>query len=280
MKIFETVLALSQELESARVQHQTIGFVATMGALHSGHIRLVEESRSRCHITVVSIFVNPLQFNRPEDFQKYPVTREKDEELLRQSGADILFRPSVTEVYPGDPDPHFFLGHLDKVMEGAFRPGHFTGVAKVVHRLFRIIQPHIAFFGLKDFQQVVVIREVVLPFHPGLKIQGVETVREPDGLAMSSRNQRLDAEHRAVAGKVAALFLQSREIVIHSGMHIARQWLLESIKPYTEVSLEYYELATEALVIHEEFSRNVSMRLFIAFYCGDVRLIDNIPVEV
>lgn len=278
MKIFETVRAISQELENSRVQHQTIGFVATMGALHPGHIRLVEVSRSQCDITVVSIFVNPLQFNNHEDFQKYPVTREKDEELLQQSGTDILFRPSVEEVYPGDPDPLFSLGHLDDVMEGAFRPGHFAGVAKVVHRLFRMVKPHIAFFGLKDFQQVAVIRQVILPLHPGLKIQGVETVREPDGLAMSSRNQRLDAHHRIIAGEVAALFLQSREIVVQNGMTAARQWLQDAIQPYTEVRLEYYELATTALVLCDEFSPEVPLRLFIAFYCGGVRLIDNIPV--
>lgn len=194
MEVFDSSVFLTEEVEFLKSEGGTIGFVPTMGALHDGHLSLIRQSRANCTHTVGSIFVNPTQFNNPDDLKNYPRTLDTDIRLLEQAGTDILFAPSESEMYPDTAaraaGPAFDLGLLDKVMEGTQRPGHFRGVVQVVHRLFDIVRPDIAFFGEKDFQQLAVIRHMVEVLALPIRIVGCPTQRERDGLAMSSRNVR------------------------------------------------------------------------------------------
>jgi pantoate--beta-alanine ligase len=191
MNIFSTKAAVISELDAIRKNGKSIGFVPTMGALHQGHISLVKMARQRNDVVVVSIFVNPIQFNKKEDLIKYPRTLNQDLALLESAKVDIVFNPTVEEMYPNKTSEKFDFGDLGKVLEGAFRPGHFNGVAVVVKRLFEIVRPHQAYFGKKDFQQLAIIRKLVEMENIPVEIVPGETKREADGLAMSSRNVRL-----------------------------------------------------------------------------------------
>jgi len=202
MNIFKTAGELSGFLSRSRAQGQTIGFVPTMGALHEGHVSLVRQSKESDDLTVCSIFVNPTQFNNPDDFQNYPVTIDRDIELLLTAGCDVLFLPSVAEVYPpAHSRRHYELGPVETVLEGAFRPGHFQGVCEVVERLLRLTVPHRLYLGQKDFQQCMVIRRLLelTGMQEQLELVIAPTIREADGLAMSSRNLRLDPGARRQA---------------------------------------------------------------------------------
>ena len=194
MLIFDTKSALNAHLESIKSQNIQIGFVPTMGALHPGHTSLIDLSKKRGLFTICSIFVNPTQFNDQNDLKNYPRTPEKDLEMLKLAGCDAVFMPSVSEIYPKEDKRQFDFGHLDTILEGAHRPGHFLGVAKVVSILFDIVKPHIAFFGSKDYQQVMVIKELVRQLKLSIEIVPCPIIREADGLAMSSRNMRLNKE--------------------------------------------------------------------------------------
>ena len=201
MILFKTILPLQARIRRLKEAGKSIGFVPTMGALHAGHISLIGESRSKTDITVCSIFINPKQFNDVRDFEKYPKTIEQDILLLEKSGADMIFMPAVDEIYPADKNeiPHYDLGYLEEILEGFYRPGHFQGVCRVVHRLLTIVHPDMLFLGQKDYQQYMVIRQMMNDCTISTPIHICPTLREPDGLAMSSRNMRLSPAGRQKA---------------------------------------------------------------------------------
>lgn len=257
-----------------------LGFVPTMGALHQGHLDLVAKSTASMDFTIVSIFVNPTQFNSSEDFQKYPQTLEADLAQLDAAGADYVFVPSVTTLYPQPTRLAFDFGDLERVLEGEFRPGHFNGVGLVVAKLFHLIQPTCAFFGQKDLQQVAVIKRLVQDLSFGLSIEVVPTRREKDGLAMSSRNIRLNPEERQQA------------LLLYQQLSLAKERLLagetwKQIQTDTAAAfssaanskLEYFALLhPETFEIFDTFRMDGPQSICIAAFVGQVRLIDNLPI--
>jgi pantoate--beta-alanine ligase len=276
MEIFEEIKALKAFLGTRKDKHHSIGLVPTMGALHDGHLELIKASKAENQVTVCSIYVNPAQFNNPSDLAKYPRTLERDAELLRAAGCDVVFAPNNQEMYSQKSTLHFDFGTLDKVMEGKFRPGHFSGVALVVSKLFNIVQPTRAYFGQKDFQQFMIISKIVEELLFDLELRSVPIVREPSGLAMSSRNERLSPVERENA------------VVFHQSLQMARELLLkgesiEEVKKEVEkkaesisgIRLEYIELADTENLNPTEIVSSKSI-LLIAGYVGEVRLIDNL----
>ena len=280
MKIIHTVSALNLALQPVRCKGDSIGFVPTMGALHQGHATLIRQSIAENDCTVVSLFVNPTQFNNSEDLRLYPRTPEEDQQMMRELGVNLLFVPSVEEVYP-EPDRRVFdFGMLDKVMEDRFRPGHFNGVAQVVSRLFSFVQPDRAYFGEKDFQQLAIVREMTYRLQIPVEIVGVPIVREPSGLAMSSRNQRLTPQEREHASQIYHVLNNSRG---RRGMYapaaLAEQ-VVDEINKVPGLHVEYYEIVDgytlQPLSTWEESDYPVGC---VAVYCGAVRLIDNISYK-
>ena len=280
MFIVHTVSELRQLLQLAHRQKKTIGLVPTMGALHAGHLSLVQACKTQCALTVVSIFVNPTQFNNPEDLQNYPRTLKDDSALLQASGVEILFAPGEHEIYP-EPDMRSFdFGALESVMEGKFRPGHFNGVAQVVSRLFAIVQPGYAFFGEKDFQQLAIIRALVTQLDAKPVIIGCPTVRENDGLAMSSRNALLSEKQRQHAPLIAATLMQAKEKAPALPVEEIKKWVTDTINADSELEVEYIEIADEKnLQPVKQWSNDTHARLFAAVYARPVRLIDNIQLS-
>ncbi len=275
MKVIRTVSELRNLLADLRMAGHSIGFVPTMGALHEGHISLLTRSREQCSRTVVSIFVNPTQFNSREDLEKYPRNEEKDLEMLRENHCDIAFVPSVEEMYPPDHQPtRIDLHGIDKVMEGRFRPGHFAGVVEIVSRLFSIVLPDMAFFGKKDFQQVAVIREMVRQLELVTEIVACETLRESNGLARSSRNLRLSDEERQQAGWIFRTLDFARKNSQQMTPDELRAAAIEYFKP-SGLELEYLEIVNPGTLraLHGEWVPQAVM--CIAAFCGTVRLIDN-----
>lgn len=277
MKIIHTVKDLKDLLRQCREDGKTIGFVPTMGALHQGHITLVGRCVSENDITVVSIFVNPTQFNNQEDLRLYPRTPENDYALLESAGVDVVFAPSVEEVYPEEDDRIFDFGQLDKVMEGYFRPGHFNGVAQVVSRLFDLVDPHKAYFGEKDYQQLAIVREMVKQLNLPVEIVGVPIVRESTGLAMSSRNQRLSETQKQHAAEIYGVLQESISLITtHSPVQVIT-FVTEKINNVQGLSVEYFEIVDgDSLVSVSAWDDSCSVVGAIAVYCGEVRLIDNI----
>lgn len=281
MKQFTAIAGTFDYLKSLKDQGLTIGFVPTMGALHEGHLALVRRSTSENDLTVSSIFVNPIQFNNPEDLVKYPRTLSKDLSLLEDARCDIVFTPAADEMYPGgEPGTlsHDF-GMLDQVMEGKFRPGHFNGVAVVVKKLFEIVQPTRAYFGKKDFQQLVVIRHMVEKLELPVEIIPCETVREPDGLAMSSRNTRLTKEQRAIAPVIFQVLLEVRKNAGKVPVDTLKQWAIKKMEEMPGFQIEYFEIGgAENLMPVEQWHQTDYPMAFVAVFLGDVRLIDNIEL--
>ena len=279
-----TVLRSLLELNEWRAQigEQTLGFVPTMGALHRGHISLVEQSLSMADHTLVSIYVNPTQFNNAEDLEKYPSTLEQDLTLLRAMGDVVVYLPTQNDLYPnGLHSRNFDFGSLGTFMEGAGRPGHFEGMATVVTRFFEIIRPHHAFFGEKDYQQLAIIKQVVADENWPVEIIACATLREDDGLAMSSRNLRLSAEQRSAAKEIHRIISQwiSSTDFNATVPHAARTTLIENINSIDHLEVEYLEFsASNTLILVERFDLNVPTRVFAAVMCGKVRLIDNLPL--
>lgn len=277
MKIIHTGKELRAEVSAAKRAHQKIGLVPTMGALHTGHASLVNRSIQENEVTIVSIFVNPTQFNDPNDLAKYPRTLEADCQLLDACGATILFAPSVEEMYPQPDERIFTYAPLDTVMEGAFRKGHFNGVCQIVSKLFDVSDPDRAYFGEKDFQQLAIIRAMSRETHPNLTIVGCPIVREADGLAMSSRNVRLSKEERENALNISQTLFKSRTFAATHSVSETAQLVKESIDAVPGLRLEYFQLVDGASLQQincwEETSQAVGC---IAVFCGDVRLIDNI----
>jgi len=254
--------------------------VPTMGALHQGHMDLVKESLSQTDYTLVSIFVNPTQFNSQEDFQNYPNTLEADLALLEAQGVDAVFLPFTETLYPSPPQLSIDFGHLSRVLEGKFRPGHFHGVGLIVAKLFHIIRPTVAFFGQKDLQQVAVVRRLVHDLSFDIDLEVVPTRREKDGLAMSSRNLRLDPQERTIA---PLLYSGMQEVKQHllSGMSWkeAKASFLRQLESEKQFQVEYIELVhPETFEIFEIFSPLGPSSICLAAYLGKIRLIDNLPI--
>lgn len=280
MKIVHTISDLQNELSQLKAQGKKVGLVPTMGALHAGHASLVERSVAENDITVVSIFVNPTQFNDKTDLEKYPRTLEADCTLLQSCGASYAFAPSVAEMYPEPDTRQFSYPPLDTVMEGAFRPGHFNGVCQIVTKLFDAVQPHRAYFGEKDFQQLAIIREMVRQLNYPLEIVGCPIVREADGLAMSSRNTRLSPEERKNALKISQTLFESRTFAAEHTVAETKQFVEDSIAAAPGLELEYFQLVDgntlQPIAKWEDTSYAVGC---ITVFCGDVRLIDNIKYK-
>lgn len=256
-----------------------IGFVPTMGALHQGHLSLVMRSKRENEVTVVSIFVNPTQFNDSRDLEKYPRTLDADINLLSQVGCDIVFAPTVDEMYPEKDTRIFNFGTLETVMEGRHRPGHFNGVAQIVSKLFDAVQPHIAYFGEKDFQQLAIIREMVKQLNYTITIAGCPIVRESSGLALSSRNMLLSAEEHKKAPIIYQILSESCIFVAQKQPHEVRNWVLNKFQD-TGLDVEYFEIV-DGYSLQPVSSWNESDYIVgcIAVFCGKIRLIDNIPFK-
>jgi pantoate--beta-alanine ligase len=279
MKVFESAGQIHAEINFLRSQGKKIGLVPTMGALHKGHIALIERALMACDNVTCSIFVNPLQFNNPDDYKKYPNTIAKDTRMLEEIDCHLLFHPDYEQVYGQSKPKEYDLGHLNHVMEGKFRPGHFQGVANVVLRFFEILQPDMAFFGLKDYQQYMVIKRVTEQLMPAIQIVGVETIRDEKGLAMSSRNLRLTPEEYNAAIKVPELLKEAGGMLGKNSIEEIKAWFTMKVDTVDHLKNEYIEFADgDNLEIVIDPSSHKNIRVFTAFYAGEVRLIDNMPV--
>lgn len=279
MQIFREIAPLKAFLVEKRLQGHTIGFVPTMGALHEGHISLIRTACNENSVVVCSIFVNPAQFNNPSDLDKYPRTLESDTEMLKSVGCQVLFCPDSTTMYAKQHVITFDFGHLDKVMEGAFRPGHFSGVALVVSKLFHIVEPDTAYFGQKDWQQFAIIKKLVEDLSFNVKVKSLPTMRESDGLAMSSRNMRLTPEQR-IKALILYKSLMEGKAALACGISIdevKQRTAAIFSDSNTDVRLEYFEVVdSENLNTINHVSESQQPILCTAAYVGDVRLIDNL----
>jgi pantoate--beta-alanine ligase len=282
MKIINTVSELKSELNSLRESNKTIGLVPTMGALHEGHISLVKRSVKDNDITVVSIFVNPTQFNDKKDLEKYPRTFESDCALLEANNTSIVFAPTVEEVYPEPDTRTFSYPPTDTVMEGAFRPGHFNGVCQIVSKLFMYVEPHKAYFGEKDFQQIAVIKAMVNDLKFPLEICACPIVREKDGLALSSRNTLLSNEERTIALNISQTLFASLDYAKSHTLEETKTWVINSIDAIEGLRVEYYEIVDgNTLASLNEWADSEYIMGCITVFCGSipVRLIDNIKYK-
>lgn len=281
MKVLRTVKDLKEFTLSLKNEGKTVGFVPTMGALHAGHISLVERAVAENDATIVSVFVNPTQFNNPADLATYPRNEEADFDLLRQAGVTAVFAPSVEEVYPpedAEKDSHVFdLGSVAEVMEGKYRPGHFQGVAQIVSKLFRMVNPTYAYFGEKDFQQIAVIRRMAQTEGIDINIVSCPIKREQDGLAMSSRNVRLTDAQRSVAPGIYEALKYSVGYSEQHSVKATHDTVVERINALPECEVEYFSIVDGyTLKDVEEWSDSEYIVGCVTVYCGDVRLIDNI----
>ena len=277
MKIIRSVADLRKKVENAKKKNLTIGLVPTMGALHAGHISLVERARSENDVVIVSVFVNPTQFNNSNDLATYPRTEKADCQKLEAAGVDYAFVPSVDEMYPEPDTRQFDLGPVAEVMEGAMRPGHFNGVAQVVSKLFAFTSPTRAYFGEKDFQQIAVIRRMAELEGFDIQIIACPIKREDDGLAMSSRNVRLSAHQRAIAPNIARILAESIEHAKAYSLAETKQWVIDSINAFEEMEVEYYEIVDASTMQPvAEWNDTLQPVGCVTVYLGDVRLIDNI----
>jgi pantoate--beta-alanine ligase len=283
---------LQDYLENVRKMGKIIGFVPTMGALHPGHISLINYAKESCDLVVCSIFVNPTQFNNLSDLEKYPRTIERDTQLLEKAGCDIVFVPEITEIYStkelemkalGLEDRSWTqgkpvdFGKLDKVMEGAQRPGHFNGVAQVVSKLFSIVRPHKAFFGQKDFQQLAIIRSMVKQLEISVEIISCPILREKDGLAMSSRNVRLTSEQRKVVPMISETLFKIKEMHASHSPAQLKAIVNEELAIYPQMKLAYFEIVdAETLASISDFKESKSAVACIAVELDSLRLIDNV----
>lgn len=277
MKVERSVSQLRGELDKARANGKTIGLVPTMGALHDGHLSLIEKARAENDVVVVSVFVNPTQFDNPNDLSTYPRTEEADCQKLEAAGVDFALVPTVDEMYP-EPDTRVFdLGPVAEVMEGAMRPGHFNGVAQIVSKLFAIVQPTRAYFGEKDFQQIAVIRRMAEIEGFNLDIVACPIKREADGLAMSSRNVRLTPEQRQIAPAIHRTLESSLEWAKDHTVQQTIEYVVDEINSFPYMQVQYYQIVDGATMqpisSWEESEMPVGC---VTVYCGDVRLIDNI----
>ena len=276
MKVIKTKSELADCLQQFRNQQKTIGFVPTMGALHEGHLSLVAKSTESCDITVVSIFVNPTQFNDKNDLANYPRCVEKDCALLEKAGCNVVFTPEVEEMYPEPDTRQFSFGNLDKVMDGEHRPGHFNGVAQIVSKLFDAVKPDKAFFGLKDFQQVAIIKAMVKQLNMKLEIVPCPIIREADGLAKSSRNMLLEPQYRAIAPKIHQTLAEAAKKRDCTPEQLC-QWITSTLDATQLLKTEYVQIVNfDTLMPVEKLTEAEKPIICIAVWAGKIRLIDNL----
>lgn len=277
MEIVKLVAETKAKISKFIEEGKSIGFVPTMGALHDGHLSLTAESVKENDITVVSIFVNPTQFNNPNDLKTYPRCIEQDLEKLSKYNPDLIFIPEVEEMYP-EPDTRVFdFGHLDNVMEGKNRPGHFNGVAQVVSKLFDIVTPHNAYFGQKDFQQVAVIKQMVKDLKLNVNVVPCPIIREEDGLAMSSRNLLLTEEQRKNASKISETLFKACNLAADLSVNELKDWVVDEINKNPYLSVEYFEIVDDTyLQPINSWEENKVKVGCITVQVGKIRLIDNI----
>lgn len=293
MKVIEKIDELRLFLEPLRCEKsekqskKTIGFVPTMGALHKGHISLIEEAKTKSDFVVCSIFVNPLQFNNTGDFSNYPISLEKDIQMLEKAGCDLLFLPNSDTMYQGHVRTKMTFEGLDNVMEGTHRQGHFSGVGIIVAKLFNLVQPHHAFFGQKDLQQFAVIQQMVIDLSFPIELHCCLIKREEDGLAMSSRNRRLDEEQRIIAPKIyESLILAKKMIKKGETLKKSQQAGISYLDKYKEFEIEYLEIvdsatlqSLDAELKFEIINTETKIAICVAAKLGEIRLIDNIMID-
>lgn len=282
MQIFNKNIELKEFLAPVKTKNSTIGFVPTMGALHAGHLALMRQSLQENDITVVSIFVNPTQFNNPEDLAKYPRTLEADvEKMATLSDKIIIFAPTVEDIYEGETTAKSFeYDGLEHQMEGKFRPGHFDGVGTIVKRLFEIVTPTRAYFGEKDFQQLQIVKKLVKKNHIPVEIIGCPIYREPNGLAMSSRNERLSSTERKEAALIFAILKEAKEKFLTQDADLIAAWVKNQFKNNPLFELEYFIIADESTLLPITFKeKSKKYRAFIAVFVNNIRLIDTITLN-
>lgn len=280
MRVVKTISELKSLISGYKQENKTVGLVPTMGALHAGHKSLVDRVRKENDIVVVSVFVNPTQFNNKQDLATYPRTEERDCALLEAAGCDVVFMPAVEEVYPEPDNRQFDLGAVAEVMEGAHRPGHFNGVAQIVSKLFGFVEPDRAYFGEKDFQQIAVIRKMVQLEGFKLQIVACPIKREDDGLALSSRNVRLTAEQRQLAPNIYRVLKESCNFAKSHTVAETEKFVVDSLNALPQMEVEYYSIV-DALTMQpvSDWADADSITGCITVYCGEVRLIDNIAYK-
>lgn len=280
MEIISKVDELRKQVANLRAGGKSVGLVPTMGALHEGHQSLVERARRENDIVVVSVFLNPTQFNNKEDLRTYPRNAEADAALLESCGVDIAFMPTVEDIYP-EPDTRVFnLGPVAEVMEGAKRPGHFNGVCQIVSKLFMIVEPTRSYFGEKDFQQIAVVRAMIKQLGLELEIVPCPCVREADGLAKSSRNVRLTPQTRKVAPNIYRVLRESIEFAQDHTVEQTLNWVTATLNAYPEMEVEYYSIC-DGITLQpiNDWEQSDYIVGCITVYCGDVREIDNITYK-
>jgi pantoate--beta-alanine ligase len=278
MQICRTVSELRSTIDNLKLLGKKIGFVPTMGALHQGHMSLCKEAKMECDVVVVSIFVNPTQFNNPEDLAKYPRTETTDLHHLNAVSCDIVFLPAVEEMYPFPSSIVFSFGNIEQVLEGAFRPGHFSAVATVVSKLFHLVQPHLAYFGQKDLQQYLIIEQLVNQLSFPVILKCCPIVRAESGLALSSRNARIEASLLPDGYKIYQSLVLAKSLVQQGEKTaVVKSKIRQFYNPYSALELEYFEIVErDTLQSIEEIKDNNKIAICVAAYLGNVRLIDNI----
>ncbi len=282
MLVFQTQKELQTELNKAENLSKKTGFVPTMGALHQGHLSLLEQSLAENEITVLSIFVNPTQFNNADDLKKYPRTLEKDVELVKNLNKNILiYAPSVSDIYEGNTiSTSFNYDGLENQMEGKHRPGHFDGVGTIVKKLFEIIKPTNAYFGEKDFQQLQIVKKLVAKYKIQVNIIGCEIFREKSGLAMSSRNERLSESAKNESELIFQILTKAKEKFSSNSANEVVAFVENEFKKHPNFTLEYFEIAAEdTLLTCKRKVKNKKYRGFIAVFIENIRLIDNISLK-
>ncbi len=282
MQVHKTVESLKNSISALREENLTIGFVPTMGALHDGHISLVRLAKMKSDVVVVSIFVNPTQFNNPDDLENYPISLHEDIKLLEKEASDILFCPDVTEMYPeGMLTKKYPLNGLDKNLEGEKRPGHFDGVCTIVHQLFNSVTPDKAFFGEKDFQQLAIIKHLVKELNLNIEIISCPTIRDADGLAKSSRNKLLSPSEREKAPLIYKSLMKAKALFTEIDINELKIIVKNEIESCEEMTLDYVEIVNPETLksVGKESDVLDKAHILIATYLGNVRLIDNLPLN-
>ncbi len=284
MKVYNKAEEVTSEIKKLKKKNISVGFVPTMGALHKGHLSLVEKAGDVCDVVVVSIFVNPTQFNNPDDLKRYPRTLEKDLDLLEETPAKIVFAPTVKEIYPDEnaKKSTYDFGNIGKVMEGKHRPGHFDGVAMVVKRLFEVVQPNKAFFGQKDIQQYLIIRHLNDNYLKDLNIEVIKCpiIREDDGLAMSSRNVLLSNQQRESAALISQTLFEAKSNYLNFSVDEFITWAIKKINSDKNLEVEYFEVVKDPdLSKVYRWDEADKVLVCVAVNAGNVRLIDNIYLK-
>ena len=277
MEIIENKVELLKEIDALKKEGKSVGFVPTMGALHEGHLSLIKIANQENDVTVVSVFVNPTQFNNPNDYSKYPRILEDDKKKLKNVKCDILYTPTEKEMYPEEDKREFDFGNLDKVMEGKHRPGHFRGVALIVSKLFEDVKPDRAYFGEKDFQQLAIIKRITKIAGYNIDIVPCPIIRENDGLAMSSRNMRLTKEQRENVSLISQTLFKSREQSKTMNVSETKEWVVRTINTNQHLEVEYFDIVdSNTLESIDNLTNKENCIGCIAVNVGSIRLIDNI----